>query len=1447
MAKDPCKYKLPGSDTWMSELEFKQALSDGLLDQLMIESGLSVPSLKGFSPDSNKAESYKLGRGKGQKMTEDTGLKSSGFDPNDNLFSKPELAKNTNFGWRTMGTDEFNSLASGEKKYEGGAPEGGNWISGVPESSAKFGGEGKVMVEFGGIDIKGGENMSAGSTADRNNVTKVWKYNSDTQKFEEAPELLDAIKNGSKLEATSEKTNDNKIAELQNQIDEIFDKSIPALEEKLKKTKDEYGLFADGYSLEGINKQRELYKSNDVDIDELLTDEQKSIIGEMQSLQDKSDELENQISDLDEEEGTTKSYEDLANKIRNIKIDTRGTAMSSLPGLVEAWNLAVEAAAKAVEVAGATADALQKGIAAAEKAFKESDFYKSLKDRDERLRYMNDLRNGIQQTLEEKKPTGKQKKAGKEFKGQVEEVTGVKPNRETVTLTEAEALKIRIRAEVAAAKDAAKAIDKIKQDVIDFAKGALPKESYSQKELNRVLAAVRKAKDEKSLNKALDSISGLVEKKNEQIRKKKISDIRKKIKDKKTLYTKVDGKWRGKVTVEAQEEFNEFIGELSDLEAMSMEELTEVEEIINGIVENGRADFNRLKAIQEERKKREAADMLEELAGKPSAILSDNDAISEFFDGPDAGYVIIDGKMYNKSSYRSSPYNNKANPQEINGPIKAYKKVNLSEKKKILEDKKTKFGTAKEWIKKASVMDNIYGFLQKIGKGKPKTTKFINENIVTPIKDYFIDSQVSFKERMDSYRDGIKNIFGSEKAARKRLNENASINPLRESRAQGVGVSNSRLVSLYNMSRLENGMERLEKSGVDSQDLVDYIESNQDLLDYANFLVDQYNEMKAEYEPTYISVTGMPFPEGYYYPAYTDVNFDDDVLSESDILDPDGNFSALNAMTNNLKQRTNYKGAFNTALGAEEVFIDYVKNMERAKYLIPVARAANQLFAQQNRPYLIENLTPRELNDLQKHLAIIFTGKRQPKQTGEDVIDTFMNFNTVATLGLKLKSIPSQMSSFTNFWGEGIKHGINPLKVIAAFPTNADERQFLLEIATSEYLKERREGKALDLEVKRILNIKNKTAFQRSWSNFVSKAMFFPGMADYLVNISPLGGGGSYAIANLRNELAKGLSLEEAKKVAFRNYVEGVEETQQTSQEDYTSGFQRSTIGRMLSAYKSSQIGFARKIVKGYRTLGDSNASDAQKAQAYYDMIYYTIFSSILFSLVSNAGWKVLISPDDEEFNEDLRVGYDIGMDQTQSVAQGFGVTGFLIDALINATRQDEWKMNVPLIDFLFDAARSGGAIIEAMTKDDLTDPKMSEEERMRFFEETGISSEYYNNEDVEKVLQLYKEASIWQKMTPQQRKKFLKTAGIKNVVEQAKDFYEYSKGEQEFIDAFMNYEKDYFESAKARQKTDFIFKIFFGEDYIPKKRPESAEPEYVGEEMKENVDKGLKLEEINN
>jgi hypothetical protein len=532
--------------------------------------------------------------------------------------------------------------------------------------------------------------------------------------------------------------------------------------------------------------------------------------------------------------------------------------------------------------------------------------------------------------------------------------------------------------------------------------------------------------------------------------------------------------------------------------------------------------------------------------------------------------------------------------------------------------------------------------------------------------------------------------------------------------------------------------------------------------------------------------------------------------------------------------------------------------MERAKYLIPVARSANQLFAQQNRPYLVNILGPNALNELQKSLAVVFTGKRPPKDYAEGTMDKVMNYNTLITLGFKLKSIPTQMTSFVNFWGEGIKDGISPLKVISAFPTNATEREFLREVAFSEYLRERRKGTSLDLEVKRMLNIKNQNAFQRVWNKVITEnVMKLPGVADWLTSISPFGGGGSYAIAQLRNELSKGVPLEEAKKNAFRNFVRAVEETQQTSREDYTASFQRSTIGRMFSTYKTSQIGFARKIVSGYRTLGDPKATDTEKVQAYYDMIFYSFASSVLFSLVANGGYRVLATLDDEDFNEKLRVIYDLAIDQAQSVAQGFGFGGFIVDEIINHARQDEWKNNVSFIQFLLNSTQSISDIYKRMVQDDLyeyesdgrnLDSKVSEEERMRFLEEMGLNptgGEGYN----QKVNEIYKDASVWRRMTPQERKNLLKTAGLKNIVEQINDFYEYSQGDQSFLDAFMNYEKDYFESAKNKGKTDYIFKKLFGEDYIPKKAPENEMPEYIGTETEQNEikEKGLEEKEIKN
>jgi hypothetical protein len=58
MAK-PCKYRLPGQETWMSEDDFKKSLADGLLDKFILDDKASIPSLRGFKADATSAQKFR--------------------------------------------------------------------------------------------------------------------------------------------------------------------------------------------------------------------------------------------------------------------------------------------------------------------------------------------------------------------------------------------------------------------------------------------------------------------------------------------------------------------------------------------------------------------------------------------------------------------------------------------------------------------------------------------------------------------------------------------------------------------------------------------------------------------------------------------------------------------------------------------------------------------------------------------------------------------------------------------------------------------------------------------------------------------------------------------------------------------------------------------------------------------------------------------------------------------------------------------------------------------------------------------------------------------------------------------------------------------------------------------------------------------------------------------
>jgi hypothetical protein len=357
-------------------------------------------------------------------------------------------------------------------------------------------------------------------------------------------------------------------------------------------------------------------------------------------------------------EGRTISQiaKDFANKIRAGKLGGEGLK-SSIPGFDAVWNTSLEAAAKVVEAAGMSAETVQKAIDAGFKVVKNSDWYKGL-NRAQKQQAAADYNAGMNNLFDEGKMTSAEKAAAKEFGKKVAESTGTAKDEKTIQMTESEALRKQLRDKEKAGKETRIWMNKMRNQILDYAKKNLPKGEYTNAEFNKITAAL-KAKD---LEAALDRIDAIIAKKNESTakrdaktaernRKATIKEIRDKAKSKRTILSRQGNKWVGKTTVEAQKEYFKFINNINmdELDGKTQEELDEINDIIDGIVSEGKADYKRLKALDDNAKRERAAALIQGLAKGQGTTLNSVDEIMDFFDK--GGKVVVDGKLYDKGSF----------------------------------------------------------------------------------------------------------------------------------------------------------------------------------------------------------------------------------------------------------------------------------------------------------------------------------------------------------------------------------------------------------------------------------------------------------------------------------------------------------------------------------------------------------------------------------------------------------------------------------------------------------------------------------------------------------------------------------------------------------------------------------------------------------------------------
>jgi hypothetical protein len=587
------------------------------------------------------------------------------------------------------------------------------------------------------------------------------------------------------------------------------------------------------------------------------------------------------------------------------------------------------------------------------------------------------------------------------------------------------------------------------------------------------------------------------------------------------------------------------------------------------------------------------------------------------------------------------------------------------------------------------------------------------------------------------------------------------------------------IVNWYNLDQTDLGKKGLEKTDVNMKDINEYMNrpENSDLKEYADYLLnDFYPNLKSEYEPTYFDMTGDKFPEGVYYPAFADKS-ETDHIDNQGIFDKDGNVSVMSAVAGNLKQRVKHTQPVNLTVGAHEVAVNYINTMERSKHFIPVGKSVNNIFNKAAIPDMIDKMGVGAFESMMDHLTIAVTGtnplvgKKIKFQKG---IDNLMGLQVFGALAFKMASIPKQVTSFTHF---STADGVRLHEWIAGFaPTTKNEREVAKRIMSSNYVKDRFKGRSIDIEASKLIDPTSTKKAKRAISTATTIGMLPISIGDILgVTI----GGTPLAVATYRQGIKKGLSHEEAYDAAYKKFVTESESAQQSTRESEVSHMQRDNVGRLFSAFTTSQTQTTNKMVGAAKVLfSKSELTDREIGENLYKMMYYA-GANISFAMVANGFIKEAYNYAFEDGNEDeLKKGaYNTLMDNTQSILNGTGIHGIVGNWIINLLRDDEWKNNIPIMQQI---GNVGGSAV-------------------------GLVNLFSEGEDWDDLTEAEKEA-IWNGLP------------FRSIRKQLKNFKMAKDGEKSLGDAIMNYKSEE-EKKGFKPKDDKIYESIFDKSYTPSKK----------------------------
>ena len=249
----------------------------------------------------------------------------------------------------------------------------------------------------------------------------------------------------------------------------------------------------------------------------------------------------------------------------------------------------------------------------------------------------------------------------------------------------------------------------------------------------------------------------------------------------------------------------------------------------------------------------------------------------------------------------------------------------------------------------------------------------------------------------------------------------------------------------------------------------------------------------------------------------------------------------------------------------------------------------------------------------------------------------------------------------------------------------------------SDFLVDRRQGLRMDINEADLAT----AAKQGGAKGVISKLLKLGFTPTQLADSFAIAAGGSTFYRNrLQSLIKEGMDQKAAEKIAFQEFRETAEESQQSSRPDKISQQQAGPLGRVILAFANTPSQYARITKKAFLDLkngrGDAKTNISK-------IVYYTFAQNLIFNALQQALFAISFADNDEEEEKlkDKKM-LRIANGMADSVLRGLGFGGAIASTVKNIAlkiNEKSKKKNPEYQDVALDILKISPPISSKMTK----------------------------------------------------------------------------------------------------------------------------------------------------